>query len=82
MRRPGPRAWTSVRATEPSSQTPGFAAVTQTGLDTTVLSVNVGRIRAQLRWREEVSTVTCIPYIPVQGPDPDLGHVAVGYPCL
>lgn len=43
VKHPGPRAWTSVQATGPSSQTPGFAAVTQAGLDTTVLSVSTDR---------------------------------------
>lgn len=68
MSHPGPRAWTSVRAMEPSSQTPGFAAVTQAGLDTTVLLVNVcvgsGERRAGRGQREDVSTVPCSPYRP------------------
>lgn len=29
---------------------------------------------------EEVSTVTCAPFRPVQGPDPDLGRAAGDYP--
>lgn len=42
VRHPGPRAWTSAQAMEPSSQTPGFAAVTQAGLDMTAPSVSCG----------------------------------------
>lgn len=41
-RHPGPHAWTSAQATEPSSQTQDFATVTQAGLDTTVPLVNTG----------------------------------------
>lgn len=68
MRHPGPRAWTSVRATEPSSQTLVFAAVIQAGLDTTVLLVRVGGGRAERKaghgQREDVSTVPRSPFHP------------------
>jgi hypothetical protein len=43
VKHPEPRAWTSAQAMGPSSQTPGFAPVTQAGPDMTVPSVNVGR---------------------------------------
>lgn len=62
MRRPEPRAWTSAQATEPSSQTPAFAAVTQAGLDTTVPLVSVGR-RARRGWSKGLSAVTCSRFV-------------------
>lgn len=77
MTHPGPRARISVRATEPSSQTPGFAAVTQAGLDTTVLSVNAGRRGTWHGWREEVSAVTCSAFSPDQCPDPVLSQSCI-----
>lgn len=74
MSHPGPHAWTSAQATEPSSQTPGFATATQAGPDTTAPLVNIG----ERDWRGgregSVLHVTTQP-----GPwcDPALGHLTV-----
>lgn len=62
MSHPGPHAWTSAQATEPSSQTPGFATATQAGPDTTAPLVNIGERDWRGRREGSVLHVTTQPW--------------------